>query len=179
MTGEDTDSRVGGVDDTTVVVSGPVCLTHEVKVAVRYVYVMQSVIGDSGGGSARYSLTESEGCGVGGSPAVAVVKLREGDLNISPAVLGATGDYDGDGRFQGKRFALNYEAEPCVIKVAVSDLPVGCVADVASHQHDLVSDVDTKNRVVMRFDITCDADKTAVDKSEIMVEGPKADRPTG
>ncbi len=168
------DNRIGGADDTMMTVSGPVCLTHYVKVAKRDVYVTQSVIGDSGGGKARYSLTESKDCGHATSPSVSTVALHEGSYNVTRTVLGPTGSEDADGRFGASRFALNSQAEQCEVTVAVSHLPAGCTAAATTQQSNLATDVDAKNRAMMRFDITC----PAASGGDMGME-PPADVPTG
>ncbi len=175
------DNRLGSSDDMKSIVSGPLCLTHNVKVATKDVYITQSVTGDSGGGKARYSLTESKACGVG---LASMVELPEGSFNVTRTVLGPTGTEDADGRFRASRFALNHQAEPCVVTVAVSHLPTGCAAAAASQKRDLATDTDATNRAVMQFDITCPAAATAGadmldDTGTDMLMGPPEDIPTG
>ncbi len=194
VTGLGADSRLGSSDDVKATVTGPLCLTHSVKVATRDVYVTQSVTGDPGGGSARYSLTEGRSCGTSGHAASpSTVTLHEGYFNITESVLGPIGAVDADGRFRATRHVLNYRAEPCVVTVAVSELPEGCAAVAATQKRNLATSEDAANRVVMQFDITCpntttdmveDTDigppaDTATDVVEDTDIGPPADTPTG
>ena len=140
-------------------------------VADRSVYITQSVVGDSGGGNARYTLTEDPACGIpddlprnllgrGGIskiPAVTIVELREGHFNISTAVMDTT-DLDAAGRFRARRLALNYEADPCVVTAEVSHLPGNCSAEVAEQAADLTTGIDARGRAIMRFNINCSDD---------------------
>ncbi len=178
------DGWLGSSDDVKAVVAGPLCLTHSVKVAKRGVYVTQSVTGDPGGGSARYSFTEGRSCGTSGhATSPSVVTLHEGYFNISESVLGTVGAESADGRFGAARHALNYQAEPCVVTVAVSDLPQGCATAAATQKRNLATSQDAENRVVIRFDITCP--NTAIHMTEDThttkntVTGPPTDTPTG
>ncbi len=158
---------------------------HNVRVAVRDVFVTQNVTGDAGGGSARYSLTESRSCGAqAGAPRVSVVGLHEGGFNVSRAVLGPAGSEDADGRFGASRYALNHKAEPCVVTVGISHLPAGCAAGTTTQARDLTTDVDAANRAILGFHITCPA-APGIDMSpdntgeDMLVGGPPADIPTG
>ncbi len=157
-TGLGADNRLGSSDDTKATVSGSLCLTHSVKVAARDVHVTQNVTGgDPAGGTARYSLTESRSCSGRAAPKASTVNLHEGNFNFAT------------------RHALNYQASPCLVTVAVSHLPAGCTTTTAPQTINLATaDVD---RVNVSFDITCPTTSGA-DMGEDMLIGPPEDIPT-
>ena len=150
--------------------TGEPCLDLNVAVATRSMYITQNVVGDSGGGNARYTLTEDPACGIpddlpdnllgtGGvttRPSVTIVELREGYFNISTAVLHGAVTTDTAGRFMAPRLALNYEADPCVVKAKVTHMPDSCSADVAERSINLATETD--DRAILGFDIVCSDD---------------------
>ena len=152
--------------------TGQPCLQLNVAVATRSLYITQSVVGDAGGGNARYELTEDPACGIpddlpknllgtGGVstlPSITVVELREGFFNISTAVLRGLVITDTAGRFMAPRLALNYEADPCVVTGEITHLSDSCSAAVDDQSADLTTGVDARGRAIMRFDITCSDD---------------------
>ena len=155
--------------------TGQPCLGLNVAVATKLVYITQSVVGDSGGGNARYTLTEDPACGIpddlpdnllgtGGvttMPSVTVVELREGYFNISTAVLHGRVITDSAGRFTAPRLALNYEADPCIVHTKVTHLPDSCSATTAEQSNDLTDpdDLDASGgRAIIGFDVTCSDD---------------------
>ena len=61
----DTDGNLGTTNDQTSGVvggAGSPCVTADLVVAEQNIYILQNVVGDSGGGTARYSLTENKDC---------------------------------------------------------------------------------------------------------------------
>ena len=153
----------------------------DVAVALRSVYITQSVVGDAGGASARYSLTDLSKCGIpddlpanllgvtsGGivTTTVTSVELREGHFNISKAVMPGT-DEDSAGRWRARRLALNHNAEPCVATATVSHLPENCSAAANPQSVNLVDDVNDKGRVIMTFNINCDEPAPADDGGDM------------
>ena len=203
------DNTFGNTDDVTATVTGQLCsvISLNVRVALRMIYVLQNVVGDSGGANAQYSLTLDKDCAiphdlpknleakqVGGIqhiPSTALVELREGYFNISAAVMGRdTTDVDDYGRTFAPRFALNKDAEPCTFTAKVSDLPDNCDATAKLVTVNAVTDADSHGRAIVDFDIGCQAQ--AVDTGDDMMDdgddmmddgddmmGPPADVATG
>ena len=209
-----------GTSDKPTAVTGTRCVKLEVHVADRSIYVLQNVTGDSGRAYVHYHLTENWACGfpndiplnLRGEGGIisrttdTLVELREGFYNISPAVMYGL-EYDIHGRFRARRLALNYDAEPCIVKATVSDLPGNCSASVNGITADLSSGVDDAGRAIIRFDITCSDDMGGDDMDMDMggddmdmdmggddmdmdmdgddmdmdmdMDGPKPDKPTG
>ena len=170
------DDNLGGEGDnadTKQRVTGDECVSLRVKVAERMMYVLQNVVGDSGGANARYSLTLNKVCAiphdlpenllaeeVGGiqtTDSVTVVELREGFFNISAAVMGRdTTDEDEYGRTFAPRYALNSDGEPCSFTAEVSHLPDNCDAAEDSITANAVTGADSHGRVITTFDIGCE-----------------------
>ena len=155
-------------------------------VAERDIYVLQRVTGPSGDGvdsygTGRYSLTDNDSCGIPGDipiglsqrttggimttgDSVTVVELREGFFNITGAVLSpveVTPDFD-----PAARYALNAEADECVMTAEVIDLPDGCSAEASELSGNMVSGVDDRGRAIMSFSITCAASDDGDDASD-------------
>ena len=156
-----------------------------VAVAERSIYILQNVVGDSGGANARYSLTLDKECAiphdlpenlvsdlVGGiqtTSGVTVVELREGFFNISAAVMGRlTTDIDDYGRTFAPRYALNSDGEPCSFTAKVSHLPDICDAAEDSISANAVTGADSHGRVLVTFDIGCEE---AMDDEDPMPTG--------
>ncbi len=159
-TGLGADNRLGSSDDTKATVSGSLCLTHSVKVAARELYVTQNVTGDPAGGTARYTLTESKACSSQAAPMISTVNLHEGNFNFAT------------------RHALNYNASPCLVTVAVSHLPAGCATTTPPQTLNLATaDPDQANA---SFNITCPTTSSTDtgDMAEDMLIGPPEDIPT-
>ena len=161
--------------DTTAEVQGNSCVSVDIVVALRMMYILQNVVGDSGGADARYSLTLDKECAiphdlpgnlegelVGGirtTPGVTVVELKEGFYNISAAVMGrATTDTDDFGRTFAPRYALNKDGEACSFTATVSHLPDICDAAEDSISANAVTGADSNGRVIVTFDIGCSDD---------------------
>ena len=171
-------------DQTTGVVGGAggPCVTSSLRVALRMMYILQNVVGDSGGANARYSLTLDKECAiphdlpknltgtvVGGiqtTKAVTVVELKEGFFNISAAVMGrGATDVDEYERTFAPRFALNKDGEACSFTAAVSHLPDNCDAAEDSISANAVTGSDSHGRVIVTFDIGC-SDDAADDEAD-------------
>ena len=146
-------------------------------------YVLQNVVGDSGGANAKYTLTLDKECAiphdlpdnltgttVGGiqtTKAVTVVELKEGFFNISAAVLGRTVlDVDEYGRTFAPRYALNKDGEACSFTAVVEDLPGNCDAAEDSISANAVTGSDSRGRVIVTFDIGCSDDTGADDAAD-------------
>ena len=135
------------------------------------IYILQNVLGDAGDGTGRYTLSSDGTCGIPGDlppglkqrtsggimtiEAVTVVELREGYHNITGAVLPVDSVPQFDPK---KRYALNDEADECVMEATVSAMPSICSAETNPVSANMVSGVDSKNRAILRFDISCEAD---------------------
>ena len=160
-------------------------VTLDVAVAVRSIYILQNVVGDSGGANVRYTLTLDKECAiphdlpenlasklVGGiqtKKAVTVVELREGFFNISAAVMGReVTDIDSGGRTFAPRYAMNADGEPCTFTAAVSHMPDICDAAEDSITANAVTGADSSGRVVTTFDIGCEE---AMDDEDPMPTG--------
>ena len=179
------DNLLGGDDanaDTDAIVSGDRCVVLNVRVALRSIYVLQNVVGDSGGANARYSLTLDKECAiphdlphnleanrVGGiqtTAKVTVVELREGFHNISAAVMGRmVTDVDDYERTYAPRFALNKDGEACSFTAKVTALPGNCDAAEDSISANAVTGSDSRGRVIVTFDIGC-SDDTGADEAD-------------
>ena len=173
-TGDQTSGIVGG--------KGGPCVTADLVVALRMMYILQNVVGDSGGANARYSLTLDKECAiphdlpanltgtvVGGiqtTKAVTVVELKEGFFNISAAVMGrGATDIDEYERTFAPRYALNKDGEACSFTAAVSHLPDNCDAAEESISANAVTGSDSHGRVIVTFDIGC-SDDAADDEAD-------------
>ena len=176
------DGTLGTDDDDTTTVQSNACVSADIVVALRMMYILQNVVGDSGGADARYSLTLDKECAiphdlphnltgelVGGirtTPGVTVVELKEGFYNISAAVMGrATTDTDDYGRTFAPRYALNKDGEACSFTAKVSHLPDICDAAEDVISANAVTGADSHGRVIVTFDIGC-SDDAADDAAE-------------
>ena len=150
-----------------------------VEVALRRVYILQTVDGDAGGANAEYQLSGDSSCGIpeemlprnlvgissGGIRALGgavVVELREGPFNISLAVLMPAyvitpekAPKDKNGRIYAPRYALDKDAEPCTVTADVDELPGNCSAVPTSESALLTIDDDTAQ---LWFTISCSDD---------------------
>lgn len=105
----------------------------------RIIYVVQSVVGDSGNATARYTLCTNGGTQVGS----ALVELREGRYNITAGFGSADGV---------KIHPLNNDGTACVATLAVSGLPRGCTVCA----HELSADLTTSpERLIFEVAIDC------------------------
>ena len=202
------DEALGTDDDIKSTVTGEPCVSLRVAVAVRDIYILQRVSGDSAGGNGRYELSEDSACSIPGDlpPGLdqrttggimvikgsTVVELREGFFNITGAVLSPVDPIPGFDPAQ--RFALNDEADECVMSTKVKGMPDHCTAGATPISVNMVTGVDDRGRAIMTFDITCevatddggDMDGGDMDGGDMdggddvdEPEGPMADTPTG
>lgn len=106
------------------------------------VHLVQTVVGDSGGGSARYALSTT--CGITIAPDT-TVNLIEGRFTVT-RVLGD--DYAGGVRLQ----ATSVNGDACVATATVSNLPVNCSADSTRVTANLAA---TSEFAILEFTIRC------------------------
>lgn len=149
-------------------VSPRATLSVRLSVTTKKIYLVQSVVGDSGGAMARYQLKrtceepsalppalESRPASDGIQPIdpVTWVELREGRFNITAAVAE---DPSAPDAFDGHLArVLNGDGEPCEATVTVSDLPDHCRAEATSRT---VTLVDAPEPTILEFEITCRGD---------------------
>ena len=155
-------------------------ITLSVEVALRRVYILQTVDGDAGGGNATYELSGDSSCGIpeemlpenlvgissGGIRALGgavVVELREGPFNISLAVLlpghmSDTAPKDKNGRIYAPRYALDKDAEPCTVTADVDGLPGNCSAASDAESILLTTDVSDTGGAQLWFTVSCSDD---------------------
>ena len=190
-------------------------VTLNVAVAVRAIYILQRVTGPpedtdnnevDSYGNGRYELSPNKACniptgldvadllrntsgGIHTIPGITVVELREGHFNITGAILNPV-DPDPDPTFDpAARYALNADADPCVMEAKVFDMPDGdgephsCTADTSPIAANMVTGVDRRGRAILSFDINCsDAiDDDAMDDNgdEAMDDNGDEAMPTG
>ena len=160
-------------------------VTLDVAVAVRDIYILQEVFGppeDAANGivdsygNGRYTLTDDDKCDLpselpiglkantsGGIQTIlgsTVVELREGHFNITGAILSPV---DSHPDFNpAARYALNADADPCVMVAKVTAMPDSCTADTNPIAANMVTGVDSRGRAVLDFDINC-SDPMAAD----------------
>lgn len=112
----------------------------------RFVYVLQNVVGDAQGGTARYTLTTDDGAELASLP----VELREGSYNVTDAF----------GRANPLSMAaLDAAGNGRTLTLTISDLPPHCSAATDVTSVDVLTGADSRGRIVIRADITC-ADNT-------------------
>ena len=136
-----------------------------VGVATRTIFLIQSVIGDSGGANARYTLSSvctapaaSDGSLPGILPApdakrtlaTRLVRLVPGRFNISAAL--AADPADPDARSGAAIPVLDAEGLVCNATVSLSDLPDSCTAEQKSVTVHLLT---APSRIAMEFRIHC------------------------
>ena len=150
-------------------VSPPATRTVRLSVTTTKIYLIQSVVGDSGGAAARYEMTRT--CEKPGPPLppaleprpardgiqpidpVSTVELREGRYNITAALAEDPSDPDA---FDGHPVrVLDKNGEPCEATVTISDLPDRCRAAATSRSLTLVN---APQPAILEFQITCNAD---------------------
>ena len=138
------------------------------SVATTKIYLIQNVVGDSGGAAARYEMTRTcekpdltlppaleprPARGMQRIDPVSTVALREGRYNITAALAEDPTDPDA---FDGHLLrVLDANGEPCEATVTISDLPDRCRAAATSRSLTLVN---APQPAILEFRITCDAD---------------------
>ena len=146
-------------------------IDFSVGVATKKIFLLQTVVGDSGGAGALYELSKTCGepddldlpepllplpAGQGIAPVgtVTTVELREGRFNIT-AVLAE--DPSAEGAFDGHSLrVLDNQGASCEATVSVSHLPEHCEADESSLTVNLARAADP---TILEFTITCGADE--------------------
>ena len=170
-----TDNALGTDDDVHGQQwSGDPCVSLDLRVAVRDIYILQTVSGDAGDGTGRYTLSQDSACtipsdlpgfppglmqrtsgGIMTTPSVTVVELRKGYFNITGAVLSPVDEIPGFD--PAKRFALNHEADECTMSTKLTNTPEICTIETNPVTADMVRGVDAKGRAIMHFVINCEA----------------------
>jgi hypothetical protein len=176
------ENRITGVNGEVSidVTAERTAVTLSVEVALRRVYILQTVDGDAGGANAEYELSGDSSCGIpeemlprnlvgissGGIRALGgavVVELREGPFNISLAVLlpghmSDTAPKDKNGRIYAPRYALDKDAEPCTVTADVDGLPGNCSAASDAESILLTTDVSDTGGAQLWFTVSCSDD---------------------
>ncbi|MDE0653163.1 MAG: hypothetical protein OXI26_05890 [bacterium] len=163
-------------------------IDFRVGVTTKTIYLLQTVVGDSGGADARYELTRT--CGepdeldlpepllplpVGGIEtidSVTRVELREGRYNITAALAA---DPSADDAFEGVTLrVLDNQGETCEATVSVSHLPEQCAAEETSLSVALTR---APEPTILEFNITCGdvAEAPESDEGEETSESGDAD----
>ena len=141
-------------------------------VATKTIYLLQAVVGDSGGANARYALSKSCGDpdplppalmpssagGIHSIQTVIVVELREGRFNITAALADDPSAEDAFDGVPGR--VLDNVGETCEATVSVTHLPERCVAEESSLTVDLTR---TPDDTIFEFEITCGDDPATED----------------
>ena len=147
-----------------------------VGVDTKKILLLQRVIGDSGRGTARYTLSRecgrpslatdaipepllprSTGGGVSLIPPVNVVELREGHFNITAALAA---DPTAENAFDGVAVPMmNNRGDDCSAVVAISHLPSWCKAKWSRLSHDLADPPGhfRFESIVLEFEVRCEA----------------------
>ena len=138
-----------------------------VGVATKTIFLLQTVVGDSGGATARYELErtcgepdESDlpepllplpaGGGIQPIEVVMFVELREGRFNITAALAD---DPEAEDAFDGINVrGLDHEGETCEAIITVLDLPDICGVEETSQTVDLTR---APEPTIFEFEITC------------------------
>ena len=136
-----------------------------VGVAIKTIFLLQNVVGDSGGANARYELSKTCGepdplpepllprspsGGIGPIRPVTLVELREGRFNITAALAD---DPAAEDAFDGIAVSvLDHEGENCDATVSVTHLPERCVAEETDITIDLTR---APEPAIFEFEIRC------------------------
>ena len=150
-------------------------IDFSVGVATKQVFLLQTVVGDSGGADVRYDLSRTcsspddlglpdpllpiAAGGISSTESVTTVELREGRFNIT-AVL--ADDPSAEDAFDGYPLrVLDNRGVTCEATVSVSHLPEHCAAEESSLTINLAR---TPDRTILEFTITCGADEDETDE---------------
>ena len=162
-----------------------------VRVAVKTIILLQNVVGDSGGASARYALSTTcaaPGAVVGLPPPllprlggggivtilpVTVVALTEGRFNVTAALADDLTHPDASNGVELPSF--DRDGDACVATISVTDLPDRCAAAYLSRAIDLLR---APARTIVEMTITCsdEIEKTVRGESRTVVTGLPAVR---
>ena len=144
-----------------------------------------NVVGDSGGGAARYELSTSCGPallppallpmrpsgGVSAGERFVAVELRQGRYNISPAIHP---DPESPRAWAGVPVpALNDKGEACEASVAISDLPARCVAERAEVGAELPT---ATVATILEFKLMC-GDVIGTERAAVIGDDEELDSP--
>lgn len=144
-------------------------IDFSVGVATKKIFLLQTVVGDSGGAGVHYDLSRTcgkpdelglpepllptSGGGITTTESVTTVELREGRFNIT-AVLAE--DPSAEDAFDGLALqVLDNQGAACEATVSVSHLPEHCEAEESSLTINLAR---TADPTILEFTITCGAD---------------------
>ena len=161
-----------------------------VRVAVKTIVLLQNVVGDSGGASARYALSTTCGApaavglpppllprlgggGIAPTRPVTVVALTEGRFNVTAALAD---DLTHPGASHGVELpSFDRDGDACVATISVTDLPDRCAAAYLSRAIDLLR---APARTIVEMTITCsdEIEKTVRGESRTVVTGLPAVR---
>lgn len=159
-------------------------IDFSVGVATKKIFLLQTVVGDSGGAGVHYDLSRTcgrpaesgmpepllptSGGGITTTEAVTTVELREGRFNIT-AVLAA--DPSAEDAFDGHSLrVLDNQGTACEATVSVSHLPEHCEAEESSLTINLARAADP---TILEFTITCGGDD---DEDEDRGDGENGNR---
>lgn len=150
-------------------------IDFSVGVDSKRIFLLQHVIGDSGGGTARYRLSRtcrttssipdavpdpllprSASGGISRIPPVNIVELREGRFNVTAALVA---DPTRENAFDGVEVPMmDNRGEDCSAIVSISHLPSWCKAKWTELGHDLADPPGhfRFESIVFEFEVTCD-----------------------
>ena len=157
-----------------------------VRVAVKTIFLVQNVVGDSGGGSARYDLSTActvpdlddripppllprpGGGGIIKIPRVTLVPLVEGRFNVTAALADDPAHPDASNGVVLS--ALDRDGVACVATISVAALPDRCASAYARREIDLLR---APARTIVEIEITCsdEIERTERDEGAILVTG--------
>ena len=161
-------------------------IDFRVGVATKTIFLLQTVVGDSGGAGVHYEISRTcgrpdelglpepllpiAGGGISSTESVTTVELREGRFNIT-AVLAE--DPSAEDAFDGYALrVLDNKGVSCEATVSVSHLPEHCEADESSLTINLAR---TPDRTILEFTITCGADEDENGEDETSEDGTSED----
>lgn len=151
-------------------VSPRATLSVRISVTTKKIYLLQNVVGNSGGAGARYVLEttcEEPGAlplpptleprrasgGIQPSEPDTMVELREGRFNITATLAK---DPSAPDAFDGHLVrVLDRDGNPCVANVTLHDLPERCRAAMTEQS---VSLIGAPEPTILEFEITCGGD---------------------
>lgn len=152
-------------------------IDFSVGVATKKIFLLQTVVGDSGGAGARYEMSKTcgepdelglpkpllpiAGSGITSTESVTTVELREGRFNITAVLADDPSAVDA---FDGYSLrVLDNQGVTCEATVSVSHLPEHCEAEESSLTINLAR---TPDRTILEFTITCGADEDETDEDD-------------
>ena len=144
-------------------IAGMATIDVRVGVVSRTIFLLQSVVGDSGGASVHYALSTKctsslvpramepiASGGIGVREGLTLVELREGRYNITAAIAD---DPTAEDAFDGvPASALGTTGEACDATVSLTRLPPQCLAETTEITVNLAN---AAERVIIEFEMTC------------------------